>query len=55
MYVVLATFMPASIFSISASLGSMAWKAGPGFLPLASGGGLVLHTPLSSWQSQLLN
>ena len=41
-------FMPASIFSISASFGSMTSKAGPRFLSFGSGGALLLQTPLSS-------
>ena len=35
--------MPASIFSSSASLGSMTSKAGPGARPAGSGGGLAAH------------
>ena len=41
-------FIPASIFSISASFGSITSKAGPRFLSFGSGGGLLLQTLLSS-------
>jgi hypothetical protein len=40
--------MPAIIFCIWASWGSMTWKACPGARSLGSGGGFFAHAPVNS-------
>ena len=49
------TFIPASIFCISASFESMAWNSGPGLRPCGRGGTLPRQLRVNSWHSHLVS